>query len=94
MRRITGEEKIPMLHRLDHEAAHLGDALLRDRAFIQLPSTISREAPMQLLPDARIGPLLDVLVGLALQIQARELRRAHALKREAVIVIYINELIR
>src|SRR6202034_2580806 len=49
---------------------------------------------MQLLPDARIRPLINVLVGLALEVEPADLRRAHAQQREPAFVIRIDQLFR
>src|SRR5216684_4671343 len=88
---IAGEKQPAILHRLDHEAAHGGDALLQHLAFHERPG--AGEPHVQLLPDARIGPVLDVLVGSALQVKPRQARRAHGVKREAAIVIGIDQLV-
>src|ERR1700728_2181546 len=49
---------------------------------------------MQLLPDARIRPLMDVLVGFALEVEPADLRRAQAQQREPALVIRIDQLVR
>lgn len=49
---------------------------------------------MKLLPDAIVRPMIDVLVGFALKVEPRDLRRPHAVKREAAIVIAVYELVR
>ena len=48
---------------------------------------------LQLLPDALVGPLGDVLVGAALHVEAAELGRAHAEQREAALVVRVDELV-
>ena len=48
---------------------------------------------MQLLPDARVRPVLDVVVRRALQVEPRQRRRAHRVKRKAAIVIGIDQLV-
>src|SRR3954451_11411187 len=62
---IAGKEKPAVLHRLDHETAHGGDALLQHDPLGERPR--ARDPRMQLLPDARVGPALDVVVGRALK---------------------------
>src|SRR5215475_3105024 len=47
---------------------------------------------MQLLPDARIRPVLDVVIGRALYVEPRQYRRAHGVKRKAALVIGIDQL--
>src|SRR5262245_10046284 len=88
---IAGEKKPAVLHGLDDEAAHGGDALLQHRAFGEFAR--AAEAGMQFLPDARVRPVLDVVVRRALQIEPRQGRRAHGVKREAALVIGIDQLV-
>ena len=45
----------PVLHRLADEAAHARDALLEDRALLELPAVDGRPQ-LELLPDAIVGP--------------------------------------
>src|SRR5712691_7884408 len=87
---IAGEEQPAVLHRLDHEAAHGGDALLHHGALGERPG--AAEARMQLLPDAPVRPVLDVVVGRALKIEPRQGRRAHSVKRKAALVIGVDQL--
>jgi hypothetical protein len=47
---------------------------------------------VQLAPDALVGPALDLLVRLALEVQAGELGRAHAVERETALVVAVDEL--
>src|SRR5262249_19486789 len=54
--------------------------------------TGAADAGMQLLPDARIRPVLDVVVGRALYVEPRQCRRAHGVKRKAALVIGIDQL--
>ena len=60
-----------------------GDALLQHRAFGQRPR--AAEPRMQFVPDALVRPVLDVVVGRALQIEPRQRRRAHGVEREAAL---------
>jgi hypothetical protein len=48
---------------------------------------------MKFVPDAPVGPQGAILAGRDLQIEPRELRRAHAVQREPVIVVRVDELI-
>src|SRR5262245_13651161 len=90
VRGIAGEEQPPILHRLDHEAAHRGDALLQHLAFGE--HARAADARMQLAPDALVRPGLDLVVGCALQIEACEHRRAHGVERKAALVIGVDQL--
>ena len=92
MRRIAGEKQSPVAHRLGDEAAHPGHALLQDRSLRRHPAVLGVEPPAQLGPDAIVGPLRDVLVWRALEVQARDRRRAHAEQREAPLVETVDEL--
>jgi len=47
----------------------------------------------QLGPDPVVGPPLDVLVGRHLQVEPADLRRAHGVQREAVLVPGVDELV-
>src|SRR5262245_61803113 len=47
---------------------------------------------MQLLPDAHIRPVLDVVVGRTLYVEPRQCRRAHGVKRKAALMIGIDQL--
>src|SRR6516225_9706079 len=57
---IAGEKKPAVLHGLGHEAAHGGDTLLQHRALGEFARTA--DAGTQFLPDARVRPVLDVVV--------------------------------
>ncbi len=61
VRGVAGEEQAAVLHRLDDEAAHAGDALLEDLAGVQRPA-LEPEAPLELVPDPLVGPLVEILV--------------------------------
>src|SRR5262245_19390996 len=87
---IAGEKKPPILHRLDHEAAHRGDALLQHGALREFAR--AADARVQLLPDARVRPVLDVIVGGALHIKPRQSGGTHGVKRETALVVGIDQL--
>src|SRR5215207_2775313 len=89
---VPGEEEAPELHGLDDEAPHPRDALLDDLAAVQRPA-LEREAPLELVPDPLVRPLVEVLVGPALEVQPREHRRAHAVQREPAIVVAVDQLV-
>src|SRR5262249_1080328 len=88
---IAGEKKPAVLHGLDDEAAHGGDALLQNRAFGEFAR--AADAGMQFLPDTRVRPVLDIVVGGALQVEPRQGRRAHGVKRKAALVLGIDQLV-
>src|SRR5215212_345673 len=93
VRGVAGQEQAPVLHRLDHDAAHRRDALLDDRALVERPAVRGSEAGAQLVPYPLVGPGLDLVGGVALQIEAAELRRAEAVQGEAAVVMAIDELV-
>src|SRR5215813_6554085 len=88
---IAGEKEPAILHGLDDEAAHGGDALLQHRAFGEFAR--AADAGMQFLPDARVRPVFDVVVGGALQVEPRQGRGTHGVKRKAALVIGIDQLV-
>ena len=51
------------------------------------------EPDLQLLPDALVRPLGDVLVGPALQVETAQLGGAQAEQREAALVMRVDELV-
>ena len=67
--RVAGQEEASVPHRLGDEAAHRRDPLLEHRALRERPAG-EAEPDLQLLPDALVGPLGDVLVGAALDVEA------------------------
>src|SRR5262249_26219348 len=91
MRGVAGQEQPAVLHRLRYEAAHGGDALLQETALGEPAG--AADGGVKLMPDAFIGPGLNVIVGRALHVEARQARRAHGVKREAALVIGIDQLV-
>src|SRR4051794_308030 len=89
---IASQEQPAKLHRLDYEATHGGDAALADRPFLQLPAVVRRQAGVQFLPDPLFGPSVELLLRPALDIEAAELRRAHAVQRETALMISVDQL--
>src|SRR5262249_26155650 len=53
---------------------------------------LAADARVQLLPDARVRPVLDVIVGGALQIKPRQGGGTHGVKRETALVVGIDQL--
>ena len=92
VRGVAGEVEAPVAHRLGDEAAHAGHALLEHRALRQRPA-VEAEPELQLLPDALVGPLADVLVGPALHVEPAQLGRAQAVQREAALVVGVDQLV-
>ena len=88
---VAGKEQTAVLHRLGDEAAHRRDALLQHLAFDELAR--AAEPLVQLVPDARIGPIGDVLVVAALQIEPGNCLRAHGVERKAAVGIGIDQFV-
>ncbi len=84
-------EQPAVLHRLDHEAAHRRDAFLQHLALCELAR--AAEPLVQLVPDARVRPVLDLLVVVALQIEPRQIGRAHGVERKAAVGVGIDQLV-
>jgi hypothetical protein len=92
VRGVTGQEQPPAAHGRGDEAAHRRDGLLRDRAFLQVPSGHAQPV-LQLAPDPGVGPPLEVLIGGNLQVETADVRRAHGVQSESVLVTSVDELI-
>ena len=61
-------------------------------AGVELPA-LEGEARGEVVPDPVVGPVLDLLVGVDLQVQPRDLRRAHRVQREALGVPGVDQLV-
>src|SRR3990172_11457532 len=83
VRRVAREVEPAVLHRLDDVAAHAGDALLEHRALGERPP-VETEPGVELLPDALVRPLGEVLVVRNLDVQPAELERAQTEQGETV----------
>src|SRR6202034_2304149 len=94
MRRVSCEKEFSVLHRFDHKAAHSRNSLLQDRPLGELPFSVGRsQSDVELLPDALVGPVLDVFVGRALDVETTDFRRAHAQQGESTLVIGVDQLV-
>ncbi len=93
VRRIAGEIKPAVLHRLDDETPHGRNPLLEHGAFGELPISVDCEARVELTPDSIVRPVVDVLLGGNLQVEAADLRGAHAQQCEAALVIRIDQFV-
>ena len=68
------------------------DAFLENLALGEPPAG-EGEARLHLCPDALVGPRVDIVMGIALDIDALHLRRARAEQRKTAIVIGIDQLV-
>ena len=89
---VACEEEPPVSHRLADVAAHPRDPFLEDRPLVERPA-FETEARLQLVPDAVVRPLGDLLVRAALHVETAELRRAEAQERESALVVRVDELV-
>lgn len=79
---VAGEEEVAVLHGFAHEAAELQDRLLEDLAVLDLRA-FAVDAGVQFRPDAVVGPVVDGVVRVDLQVVPLDLRGAGADEREA-----------
>lgn len=66
MCRVTREEELSILHGLDNETSHSGDAFLKHRALGEFPAVRGLEPGVKLLPDSLVRPVVEVFFRLAL----------------------------
>ena len=93
VRRVAGQEQRLVLHRLRYEAAHRRDALLDDRAVAIERPALAVQARLELVPDLLVGPVVGIVVRVTLDVEAAQLRRAHAVQREAALVARVDQLL-
>src|ERR687894_324218 len=94
MCRIPREVEPTVLHRLDGEAAHPNDALLDNRSLFEHPTVVDLGPRPKFLPDLLVRPITDVVVGIALEIHALNLRRPRTNKGETAFVQRVDQLLR
>ena len=79
---VAGQVQPAVLHRLADEAAQWDDDFMEDRpSFGRSPRGTTPQA--ELLPDPLVGPVVDLVGGVALEVQALDFGRARADQREA-----------
>ena len=62
--------------------------------FFKVQPFVGIEPRLQLLPDALVGPVVDVIVGIALEVEALDLRGARAHQGEAALMKGVDQLFR
>jgi hypothetical protein len=90
---VTGEEEIPALHRLDDKAVHLRNAFLHDGTLGELPIFVASKPRLEFLPNLFVGPESNIFLGLTLNIQAADLRRAHTQESEAAVMVGVDKFL-
>src|SRR5271166_5388698 len=89
---IACQEESAMLHWLDNETSHARHAFLKNRSSNQCPAR-NLQTRFKFFPDPIVWPLVQVLIRLALEIEATDPRSAHAQKSETAVVIGVNEFL-
>src|ERR1035437_8438343 len=89
---VADQEQLAETHRVAHQAAHRGDALVEDLPVLECPARGAKPY-IQLLPDAIIRPVRDVFVRGDLQVEAADGLRAHAVHGKAPLVERVDELV-
>ena len=87
MRGVSGQEKAAILHRFRDEAAHGRHSFLKDRALIQTEIRQRFRSAAATLPKCGHPAIRQIFTGPALQVDAAELRAAHAKQSETALMI-------
>src|SRR5882672_2466653 len=93
VRGVAREAEPPEAHRLRDEAAQRRHALFDRRAGDETFGRFRRQACTQFVPEAGIGPALDLLVGRALHVVAAARGRPHAAEGETASVIRVDQFV-
>ncbi|MNG12254.1 hypothetical protein D3C84_958530 [compost metagenome] len=91
VRGVADQEQFAVLHRLDHGAAQRRDALFQRRTGYQPVGHVLRQAGLELVPEALIGPLFDLVGQRHLQVVAATGQRALAAQDEAAVVVGVDQ---
>src|SRR5260370_1223991 len=94
VRGVAGEEEAAEAQRLGDEAAPRRGALLDRRAGDERLRGGGTEAPAQLVPEARVGPFVELLGERALDVVAAAGAAAHAAQGEAARMVDVDQLLR
>src|SRR5690606_5634520 len=90
---VAEQEQVAVLHRLDHEAAQRGDTLFQRRAGDQLVADFLRQARLEFVPEALVGPVFDLVAQRHLQVVAAAGQRALAAEHEAALVVGVDQFV-
>ena len=90
VRGIAREVQRAELHRLQHEASHRDIALLKNRPSRERPAVTDFESRCELGPNAFVGPVIDRVFGIALEIQSLHFARPRAHERKSAFAIRVN----
>ena len=94
VRRVSCQKQASVLHRLDNEASHGGDAFFQNGAGFKRPAVIGGHAYAEFFPDAIIRPIVNIFVGFYLNVQAADFRRSEAVQGESPMLRLPNEYTR
>src|SRR6187399_3334754 len=92
--RVAGEKQPSVAQRLRDETAQRRDALFDRRTGAELRRRLYGQPCAQLVPEALVAPLAEVVVERTLHVAAAPGRGTHAAEREPALVARIDELVR
>jgi len=69
------------------------DALLEDRAFLDLPAVVVGQAGAELGPDALVRPVVHAVLRVALKVQALHGGRTRAHQHKAPVALSVDQLV-
>ena len=90
---VAGKKQPAIAHRRRNVGAHRRHALLENPPLDDLAFITVVHAYVQFVPEAVVGPARRVLIRRHLHIVARNLRRAPAAQRKAVLVMGLGQLL-
>lgn len=68
---VACQKERAKLHRFRNETAHFRDVLLQYGPSRRGPAIVRTQSAEKLLPDSIVGPMCEILVGCALQVETR-----------------------
>src|SRR6185295_5647977 len=90
---IAGQEQSTEAHRLGDEAAQRRDALFDRRTDRHARGDLRPDPPLELVPEALVAPLVEMIFERTLHVTANPRRRAHACQRETAVGRYVDQLV-
>ena len=91
VRGVAGQQQVAVLHRLLDEAAERQHRLRGDRALLQ-GVAVGADPGLELLPDPVVGPVVDVLRRVALEVHPLQGLGALADQREPAVGVVVDQL--
>ncbi|MCY1299772.1 hypothetical protein D9M70_493130 [compost metagenome] len=90
---IADQEQATEAHRLGDEGSERRDRLLEGRSGDHRLGMMLRQPPAQLVPEALVGPVLDLFVQRALNVVAAARLRAHRAQCETTRMVGVDEFV-